>query len=119
VRFLVDRCAGARLARWLRELGHDVTDCGSLGTDPGDEALLQVAINEDRILVTIDQDFGQLLFVDRRPHRGLVRLPDCPANERIAIFLELLAKHSEALARRAVITVRGGRVRISWTPTPE
>jgi hypothetical protein len=49
----------------------------------------------------------------------LIRLPDCPANERIAIFAELLAKHAQALTQRAVITVRGGRIRISWTPVAE
>jgi hypothetical protein len=46
-------------------------------------------------------------------HRGLVRLPDCPAAERIAIFSDLLARHQEDLEARAVITVSAGRVRIS------
>jgi predicted nuclease of predicted toxin-antitoxin system len=116
VRFLVDRCAGAKLARWLAEQGHDVVDCGEATTDPGDEAILRQAIAEDRILISIDQDFGQLLFAAQRPHPGLIRLPDCPAGERIRILADLLSRHSDALAQRAVVTVRGGRVRISRSP---
>jgi predicted nuclease of predicted toxin-antitoxin system len=67
----------------------------------------------NRILITIDTDFGLLIFADERPHRGLVRLPDCPAAERIAIFADLLARHEADLAAHAVITVSAGRVRIS------
>jgi len=58
VRFLVDRCAGRRLAEWLRSEGHDVVEASSLGPDPGDAALLQLAAQEKRVLVTIDTDFG-------------------------------------------------------------
>ena len=113
MRFLVDRCAGARLARWLRTQGNDVIDAGEAASDPGDAEILAVATKEDRILVTIDHDFGELVFAGGLPHRGLVRLPDCPANQRIAIFASLLLRHRADLEARAVITVRNGRVRVS------
>jgi predicted nuclease of predicted toxin-antitoxin system len=113
MRFLVDRCAGVTLAKWLRDEGHDVDDASEWPQDPGDAAILQKAADDDRILVTIDTDFGLLIFADERPHRGLVRLPDRPAAVRIAIFSDLLARHETDLAARAVITVSAGRVRIS------
>ena len=120
MRFLVDRCAGVRLARWLTEAGHEVVDASVWATDPGDAAILQRAEAEDRILITIDQDFGLLLFAEERPHRGLVRLPDCPADQRIAIMRDLIDRHGQDLETRAVITVRNGRVRISRiVPTDE
>lgn len=34
--FLIDRCAGRRLAEWLSNLGHDVVEARILGPDPGD-----------------------------------------------------------------------------------
>lgn len=113
MRFLVDRCAGVTLAKWLRDRSHDVEDAGEWSDDPGDAAILQRATDDDRILVTIDTDFGLLIFADERPHRGLVRLPDCPAAQRIAIFSDLLARHEADLQARAVITVSAGRIRIS------
>ena len=60
VRFLVDRCAGRRLTEWLRQQGHDVRDARDERPDPGDAALLQIAAEEQRVLVTIDTDFGAL-----------------------------------------------------------
>src|SRR3990172_7192016 len=117
MRFLIDRCAGARLAQWLREQGHEVLEAAQQGDDPGDAEILQRAVNDDRILVTIDTDFGLLIFAEERPHRGLVRLPAAPAEARIAIFSDLLSRHSADLAARAIVTVRAGIVRIS-RPAP-
>jgi predicted nuclease of predicted toxin-antitoxin system len=116
VKFLIDRCAGHQLAEWLRAAGHDVFESRQLGPDPGDLALLRLAAREQRILVTIDTDFGALIFVDEIPHCGLVRLPDVPGKKRIAIFEEILARHDNDLEAGAVITVRGSRIRVSRTP---
>jgi len=117
MRFLIDRCAGARLAQWLREQGHDVREASREGDDPGDAEILQRAVDDDRILVTIDTDFGLLIFAEERPHRGLVRLPDIPADKRIAVFADLLARHAPDLEARAIVTIRAGVVRIS-RPAP-
>jgi predicted nuclease of predicted toxin-antitoxin system len=113
MRFLVDRCASRRLEEWLRGRGHDVVEARQLGPDPGDLALLKWAAQQQRILVTIDTDFGALVFVDNIPHCGLVRLPDLPAAKRIALFEELLIRHAEDLAAGAVVTIRGNRIRVS------
>jgi predicted nuclease of predicted toxin-antitoxin system len=113
VRFLVDRCAGRRLADWLRAEGHDVVETRESGRDPGDPAVLQWAVVESRVLVTIDTDFGQLIFQQGAAHRGVVRLPDVPAARRIAIMTDLLARHTADLEHGAIVTVRGGRIRMS------
>jgi predicted nuclease of predicted toxin-antitoxin system len=115
MKFLIDRCAGQLLAQWLRSQGHDVVESRERGADPGDRILLEWAANESRILITIDTDFGQLVFLENRPHCGLVRLPDVPARERIKLVEDLLNRFSTELQESAIITVRGGRVRISKT----
>jgi predicted nuclease of predicted toxin-antitoxin system len=113
VKFLIDRCAGGRLAEALRAQGHDVVEAREAGPDPGDRALLSRAAAEGRVLVTIDTDFGHLVYAAGDPHAGLVRLPDVPAKRRIELMRELLARHAEALGAGTVLTVRGGRIRIS------
>lgn len=117
MRFLVDRCAGRRLAMWLRSQGHDVLESRELGQDPGDLALLEYAATNGRILVTIDTDFGELVYVGNAPHAGLVRLPDTPAERRIALLAEVLDRHRQALEAQAIITIRRGRIRISYPPS--
>lgn len=56
MRFLVDRCAGRRLAESLRDWGHDVVEARTLPSDPGDRVLLELAEADRRILITIDTD---------------------------------------------------------------
>jgi len=68
MRFLVDRCAGRRLALWLREQGHDVREATEVSPDPGDQALLEWAVREERVIVTIDSDFGLLVCSSRTSH---------------------------------------------------
>ena len=116
MKFLVDRCAGRLLADWLRNQGHDVVESRELGPDPGDRALLDWAAKETRILVTIDSDFGELIYLEHVSHAGLVRLPDVPARERQLIFQDLLERYEAELQGAAIITVRGGRIRISKGP---
>ena len=116
MRFLIDRCAGKRLADWLREQGHGVSESRERGPDPGDRTLLEGAASERRILVTMDKDFGQIVFVDRVSHCGLVRLPGVPATKRIALVQKLLQDHAQELADGAILTVRGERVRIARGP---
>jgi predicted nuclease of predicted toxin-antitoxin system len=90
LRFLVDRCAGRRLAKWLRGQGHDVLEVRALGRDPGDAALLRLAADEQRILITIDTDFGAMIHVRAQAHAGLIRLPDASAPRRIELMARSL-----------------------------
>ena len=116
MKFLIDRCAGRLLADWLRTQGHDVVESRELGPDPGDRALLDWAVKEARILITIDTDFGELIYLENLSHAGLVRLPDVSARERQLIMQDLLTRYEEELKDAAIITVRGGRIRISKGP---
>jgi len=53
-----------------------VVESREVGPDPGDRALPEWAANETRILITIDTDFGELIYLENLSHAGLVRLPD-------------------------------------------
>jgi predicted nuclease of predicted toxin-antitoxin system len=97
----------------LRTEGHDVLESRDLGRDPGDQALLEVAREGRRILVTIDTDFGALVHREGAQHTGLVRLPDVPASIRIELLQQVLDRHSDALLDGALVTVRGTRIRVS------
>lgn len=115
MKFLVDRCAGRRLAEWLRQQGHDVVESRERGPDPGDRVILAWATAEGRVLVTMDKDFGEFIFGEGAPHAGMVRLPDVPAERRVTLMEKVLAEHADVLLARSVVTVRGGRIRISRT----
>ena len=67
--------------------------------------------------MTIDTDFGELVFLHDFPHAGLVRLPDVPAKRRIALMAELIERHRPALEMGEIVTIRGERIRISRPPS--
>lgn len=113
MRFLVDACAGRQLAEWLRARGHDVAETRKYGPDPGDEDILAWAAAEGRVLITMDKDFGELIFAEGRAHAGLVRLPHARAAEQVRLMQTLLADHQQRLARGAIATVQRRRIRIS------
>lgn len=102
MKFLIDRCSGQRLAEWLTARGHDTRTTWAEGqSDPGDLALLRMAAEEERILVTIDSDFGTLVYLFGVAHAGIIRLPDVPASARIALMKDLLERHGPDLQGRS------------------
>ncbi len=101
---------------WLRTQGHNVVESRERGPDPGDQVLLAWAAAEAQVLVTIDTDFGELIFVQEKRHAGLVRLPDVPAEQRMRLMAQVLRRYHNELENGAIITVRGGRIRISRSP---
>ena len=116
MRFFVDRCAGSRLAEWLRNEGHDVVEASDLGPDPGDRALLELAGAEGRVLITLDKGFGELIYLRRVPHAGLILLPDIRTLLRIEAVRKIVEEHDQALQRKAIVSVRGGQIRVSQPP---
>jgi predicted nuclease of predicted toxin-antitoxin system len=114
LKFLIDRCAGQRLAAWLQSQGHDVRPAWQQEPDPGDRALLRIAAEEGRVLVTSDSDSGTLVYLLGAAHAGIIRLPDVPAADRIALMADLLDRHGSELPG-SIVTIRNGRIRISRT----
>ena len=87
---------------------------GEWDTDPGDEAILAYAFREQRVLITLDKDFGEWVVVYRRPHCGIVRLVGFRAQEQGPICSHILKAYQSELAQSALITVEPDRVRIRY-----
>jgi predicted nuclease of predicted toxin-antitoxin system len=70
-----------------------------------DEVLLQRAIAEERILITNDRDFGELIYHNGCDHRGVIflRLNDERAANKIHAIQNLLAQHAGQLAGSFVV----------------
>lgn len=75
MRFLVDASSDARLVTHLRNLGHEVTRVGpDYPARLRNVEVLAAPYREQRILVTDDRDFGELVFRQRQPHAGVIYL---------------------------------------------
>lgn len=105
MRFLVDECTGPAVARWLRDQKHEVFSVYDEARGACDDDLLEKACSEDWILITNDKDFGERIFRDRRPHRGVVflRLQDERAASKISVIKKLLNRFDQQLVDSFVV----------------
>ncbi|MCD6083839.1 DUF5615 family PIN-like protein [Candidatus Aerophobetes bacterium] len=66
MKFLVDVCAGHSLAEWLRLQNYDVVEVRDRDSKMADEDILAWAVSEERILVTMDKDFSELITIQAK-----------------------------------------------------
>ena len=96
MKFLLDVCADSRpLRAALAHLGHDVLSARERFPNASDEALLALAREENRVLVTEDKDFGELVFLRGLPHPGIVRLVEMTPRERAEAMRTLIERHAD------------------------
>lgn len=96
--------------------GHDVLSARRLGPGVTDEELLALAYREERILVTEDKDFGELVFVQRLPHPCIVRFVEMRVGEKVEAMRDLIERHASAMERGVLVVVTSHRVRLRPGP---
>jgi predicted nuclease of predicted toxin-antitoxin system len=112
-KLLLDSSAAARaVITRLRADGHDLLTIAERGADPGDAAILALAVAEGRIVITIDTDFGALVFRDGAPHVGVLRLKAASAAVLADRVSALIAAHGDDLDLGAFVTDDGDGVRV-------
>jgi len=112
LKLLLDGCVWSGAVRELVAAGHDVVWSGDWPEDPGDEEVLARAHAEERALVTLDKDFGELAVLRRSPHHGILRLVGWSARQQGKVCSDVIARHGDELLAGAIITAEPGRIRI-------
>ena len=118
MRLLLDQMFDADVARELRALGHDVVRVSEVGmASAPDDAILDQAIHEDRILVTLDEHFGDWSILPLSTHPGVIRLKVNPTTSKnvLDILLPFLDKAADRNFRDRLAIVRSTGVR--WIRT--
>ena len=119
MKFFLDQSADFRLIPHLRQLGHDV-QAVSRNYPPGlpDEAVLEIARKEKRILVVADRNFGELIFHQGLSHTGVIffRLPGAKLQTKIDHLNTVFTEHIDDLKRGEFLVVTPGQIRIAGRP---
>ncbi len=114
MKFLLDESAEYRLAASLADQGHDVTAIAhDYPHSLTDVEVITIAHDEQRILITNDRDFGELVFRHRMQHCGVIlfRLPSGHTDQKLDALRELLTSHADRLDQFIVVGQSGPRVR--------
>jgi predicted nuclease of predicted toxin-antitoxin system len=95
-------------------VGHDVTAVSRdypAGID--DQTVLETALREQRVLITADLDFGEMVVRQALPHAGIIlmRLPGASLAIKFARLEAVLRDHAGELDRLIVLTEQAVRVR--------
>lgn len=112
MKLLLDTCVWHGAVKTLEASGHDVVWTGDWPEDPGDEEILSAAYQQDRILVTLDKDFGEMAVVRGKPHSGIVRLVNLSAKLQGRVCLRVIELYGNELKSGAIVTAEPGRLRI-------
>jgi predicted nuclease of predicted toxin-antitoxin system len=111
-KILLDSCIWAGTKDFLRGGDYDVVWVGDFIKDPGDTSVIRLAHKENRILITLDKDFGELAIFRGEPHKGIIRIVDYSATELGEVCKRILVKYQFELSQAAIITVDKKRVRV-------
>lgn len=117
MKFLLDANVEYRLATFLSSHQHDVkTIARDYYHALPDHEVLAIATKEQRILVTNDRDFGELIFRQHYPHCGVIlfRLKNIKdISIKTAWLQTVLQTHKDNIHEYLVITPRGVKIRRS------
>jgi predicted nuclease of predicted toxin-antitoxin system len=112
MKFLLDVNASGTLSNLLMELGHDIAWVNRVNSKMSDDEILTWAVSEQRIIITTDSDFEQMIWLQGRTHCGIVRLENLPRAQRIALFQDILNNYAEALELGYVIIATSQKIRV-------
>ncbi len=62
LRFLVDVGIGKGIEKYLRDIGHDAKAVRDIDSRMKDLDIIRLAASEDRIVITMDKDFGESVY---------------------------------------------------------
>ena len=99
LKFIVDLGVGKQVESFLKELRHDVSTVRSIDISLSDAEIIQMAFDESRIIITMDKDFGELVFRSHLSHNGvlLLRLEDATGIEKRKTVQQILSLYSDQL----------------------
>ena len=117
MRFLADENCDSAVIRALRADGHDVLSVSDISLRAEDSEVINLAVREERILLTEDKDFGQLVYAYGQETLGVIflRFPNSARKQILNEVVSLVKRQGEKLIG-CFVTVQPGRVRMSRGP---
>ena len=111
IKFLVDVGVGKIVDLWLLNHGYNIKSVRDINPRLPDYEILKIAVSEKRMVVTMDKDFGDLVYNSGQPHAGvlLLRLEDASADEKIKIVETILKKYSDKIYNNFILDFREGK----------
>ena len=99
LKFLVDVGVGEKVEDFLYKNGYDILSVRKLNPRMSDSEVIDIAAKDNRIVITMDKDFGELIYNSGLIHKGilLLRTENCSGDKKAKILSEILINYSSEL----------------------
>jgi predicted nuclease of predicted toxin-antitoxin system len=74
LKFLVDVGVGKKVEQWLQRGRYDIKAVRDINPKMDDREILGIAVSEGRMVITMDKDFGELVYNSGFQHAGVLLL---------------------------------------------
>ncbi len=114
LKLLIDVGLGRKVEEWLKHKNYDAKLIRDINPRMSDVEILKIAVFEKRLIITMDKDFGELIYKSKWPHSGvlLLRLEDERAEEKIRVVETILKDYStEIISKFSVFKNNKLRIR--------
>lgn len=113
LKFLVEVGVSKKVEEWLVRNGYDVKAIRDIDPRMDDDRILGLAASENRMVITMDKDFGELVYHSGLAHSGvlLLRLEDARADEKVKTVEKILTDYSDRLLNNFCV-FQNGRLRV-------
>jgi predicted nuclease of predicted toxin-antitoxin system len=113
LKFVLDVGVGNKVGQYLMANGYDVVMIATLNPNMSDLDILAIAELDDRMVITMDKDFGELVYHTSKAHKGviLLRLEDANGDEKVEVMKFIMDNFSTQLEGKFCV-FRNGRFRI-------
>ena len=113
LKFILDVGVGNKVGAYLSSEGYDATLISKINPSMTDSDILSIAKNEERMVITMDKDFGELVYHSRKVHKGvlLLRLEDANGDEKVEVMRFIMESFADQLEGRFCV-FKNGQLRI-------
>jgi predicted nuclease of predicted toxin-antitoxin system len=97
LKLLFDVGVSKKAETHFMKLGFDVLAARDINPSMKDVDILELAVKEARLIITMDKDFGELAFNSKKSHTGilLLRMEDAKWKQKIDVLSEIFEKYSK------------------------
>ena len=117
-KFYLDQMFSLEVSQALRKEGYDIIRASETGlARADDQEILQKAISENRILITLDEHFGDWVILPLSSHLGVIRLKIHPTTSEniLKILIPFLSRHVQEKFKDHLVIVSEKRAK--WART--
>ena len=120
MRFLIDNPVSPLVVEMLRRAGHDADHVRDYSLQAAEDSVIfERAVEEDRIIITADTDFGLLLARGQKAKPSVIlfhhSFPHRPSKQG-RLLLDNLTQLAPALEQGSLIVFESRRIRIRTLP---